>query len=168
MCFCFSETNIDTAHNVFFDCGMLCTTLCDKQNLFSPFSLKSKLVTNTLSLICQLNVNKETVTKVLAELHSETNINMGNGVITGSIAKLQVSKLELLETKLKTEFDIENLKEFLKGVSVVGRSYISYLIFGSGIFIPDYINAYFEELKLTLKAEHFIIEGIPQYPSKHE
>lgn len=135
-----------------------------KQDLFSPFTLDAKKITNKLGLICQLDVNKKTKVKILAELYSETIVKMGNGIFTGSINKLQVSKLELLEKNLETEFDLENFKEFLRGSLLIARSFISYKIFGSGILLPDYFNLYFTEFNLSLRSGHLLIEATPQYP----
>ena len=136
-----------------------------KQESFSPFTLDIKKVTNNLGLICQLEVDKKTKVKILAELYTETSVRMGNGIFTGSINKLQIRKLELLEKNLETEFDLNNFQEFLKGSLLVARSFISYKIFGSGFLLPDYINLYFKELDLSLRSEHLLIEATPQYPS---
>lgn len=137
-----------------------------KQNRFAPFALNPKKLSNSLSLACDLNINKKTVIKVEAEVLSETSISIGSGILFGSINKLQVIKLEKLENSLETEFDIQNFKDFLKGTLLIARGIISNKIFGTGISLPTTLDAYFKELKMTLQSGHLLIEGTPQYPIK--
>lgn len=134
------------------------------QDRFTGFVLGGKKVSNNLSLVCDLNVNKKTVVKVEAEIFSETSLRVGSGIVFGNVNKLQVLKLEELENKLESEFDLINFKEFLKGVAFIARGVISNKIFGTGIPFPSVLSTYFEELDMTIQSGYFLIEGKPQYP----
>lgn len=135
-------------------------TLTVTQLTAPTFSISQSSISTSvpLPLTCILSSNDSPILSLSVKVDLSLFFSISNGILTGSFSKLSFTQIDLVETFLSTEPDMENLRAFAKGLQFFLRSLLTSKVFGAGIAMPGFVQDYFPDLELSFEAERILIE----------